>query len=77
MQLYKEKKQEWAPNLGPEQVTGSTLGGVIWAGAQEFSSGRVRPWDVQGGGQADVFGGQQVGRGWKNKFESCQYKIDH
>lgn len=44
----------------------------MWARVQEFSSEYASLWDAQGGGQAGEFGGQQVGLGWKYKFESCQ-----
>lgn len=72
MYLYKEKNQGWAPDLGPKQLKGSTLGWSDVGKAQELSSEYARLRDAQGGGQAGEFGGQQVGLGWKYKFKSCQ-----
>lgn len=71
MYLYKEKNQGWAPDVGPKQLKGSTLGCSDVGKAQEFSSEYARLWDVQGGGrQMSLEVSRWVSR--KYKLESCQ-----
>lgn len=71
MYLYKEKNQGWAPDVGPKQLKGSTLGCSDVGKAQKFSSEYARLWDVQGGGrQMSLEVSRWVSR--KYKLESCQ-----
>lgn len=61
--VVEREESKMGSRSGPKPPKGSTLGWIMRARHQEFISEHSRLWSIRDSGQADEFGGQQMGLG--------------